>query len=359
VQRLPDLHDQSRKQPEAQSDGRYHRRSRDRSQTLAQEPPPAQVKSSQPADQDTLQPMPMIPVVLTIAGLDPSSGAGLTADLKVIAAHGLYGVACPTVLTVQSTQGVRSTEKVAADYVADVLDCLIDDVTIAAIKIGALGSRAVLHAVTSWLQRQSADMPVVLDPVLLSSSGYSLLESDAVEAMQRDLLPLVNVITPNVAELRYLLGGSFDTRASIEHGAHSLLAQLRGVNCSVVVTGGETVDAGQNRDEQGDKDLGSGLEQQHCDDFALVSTSFGPSGLWLSGNRVTTRSTHGTGCAFSSALACGLARGIDILAAARAAKHYVERALQAAYPVGKGRGPMHHLWTSAARLPKGSRPHDG
>ena len=269
-------------------------------------------------------------VVLTIAGFDPSSGAGVTADLKTIAAHGLYGVACITALTVQSTQGVRRTEPVSPELVRDTLACLAGDVELSAIKIGMLGTAGVVLAVAAFLrglgQTVSGAVPVVLDPVLRSSSGRELLDAAGLAAMRKELLGLVDWVTPNTDELAALTGMAVGDRVTREQIAQGVIELQRSVEAqtgrrlNLVVTGGD-------------------LEQP--DDYLLPASG---AGLWLAGERVETTSTHGTGCAFSSALACQLALGNGPAAAGQAAKAYVTGALRAAYPVGKGRGPMNHLW---------------
>ena len=265
-------------------------------------------------------------VVLTIAGFDPSGGAGVTADLKTIAAYRAYGVACITALTVQSTQGVRRTEPVAAELVRDTLACLVEDVELSAIKIGMLGTAGVVLVVSGFLRGLGRTVPVVLDPVLRSSSGRQLLDAAGLAAMRGELLGLVDWVTPNTDELGALTGrveGGGLPREQIAQSAAELQQEVErqtGGQLNVVVTGGD-------------------LEPP--DDYLLTATG---ARLWLAGERVETTSTHGTGCAFSSALACELALGNGPVMAVRAAKEYVAGAMRAAYPVGKGRGPMDHFW---------------
>lgn len=271
-----------------------------------------------------------VPIVLTVAGFDPSSGAGITADLKVISAHEYYGVCCPTVLTVQSTLGVLATQPLQPQYITDTLNCLAQDLDIAAIKIGALGNSDLLQAVTAWLRQQGTIVPIVLDPILRSSSGHPLLEEKAIRLMCEELLPLVSVVTPNVAEAAILVGRTLINPAATVDAAAELLAltgtaqteRLRGI----VVTGGDTIST------------------ESPSDYLVTPDT--PAGLWLKGDWVNTRSTHGTGCAFSTALACGLASGQSIERSASAAKAYVQQALRHAYPIGspQGHGPPHHLY---------------
>lgn len=256
------------------------------------------------------------PAVLAIAGLDPSSGAGITADLKVFAAHGLYGLSCPTALTVQSTQGVRRAAAVDPALLGEALACLADDIPIAGVKVGMLGSEAALRAVADWLRSSGFAGPVVLDPVLRSSSGHVLLPEAALPALKELLLPLATVATPNLQEAVLLAGMA--PGAPAEALGEALLSHAQ----AVVLTGGH------------------GDDPDSVTDLLLTQDTRERFG----GPRVRTTSTHGTGCAFSSALLAGLVLGRPLSEAVRAAKLYVEQALRAAYPVGQGRGPMHHLF---------------
>ncbi len=269
------------------------------------------------------------PTVLTIAGFDPSSGAGVTADLKVFAAHDLYGLACATALTVQSTQGVRRSQPVQSELIAETLACLSDDVAIAGVKIGMLGSRAAIESIAHWLaplRAASPDLPVVLDPVLRASSGTALLPLEAVDALRTELLPLVSVVTPNLPEAALLAGAPpCETRSCVPNMARLLQTQTAG---AVLITGGHLQGASTPEDYL----LQAGADQ----------------GAWFPGEWVRTRATHGTGCALSSALLCGLVQGLPLGPAVRAAKRYVETAMRAAYPVGRGSGPMHHLFACDA-----------
>jgi hydroxymethylpyrimidine/phosphomethylpyrimidine kinase len=266
--------------------------------------------------------------VLTIAGFDPSSGAGVTADLKVFAAHGLYGMACVTALTVQSTLGVRRVEPVAVATIHDTLDALREDVAFAGIKIGMLGTAGAVEAVAEFLRQGGPGRErVVLDPVLRSSSGRELLESAGVAALMRDLIGAVGWITPNLDELAVLtaltVGGREDVPAAAVR-LKEMAAAAGNPRLTVLVTGGH---------------------MEKPDDYLLSGDG---TGHWLRGQRVETTSTHGTGCALSSALlsrlVLGGATGDNGLEAAIQAKRYVTGALKAAYPVGKGRGSMNHLF---------------
>lgn len=253
------------------------------------------------------------PIVLSIAGFDPSSGAGITADIKTISTHKCYGVSCITSLTVQSTRGVKSIEPVEGRVITQSLEALADDLEIAAVKIGMLGSAEAARSVAAFLKRHHLRY-VVLDPVLKSSSGMDLLEKDALPVLRDRVLPLATVITPNIAEAAELSGVKIASANDMEAAAlalHRLGAQ------NVIITGG------------------------HLDPPAdLVSLHPGKRVTMLSGEKVVTRSTHGTGCAFSTSLACNLAMGKKLVDAARAAKRFVESALRNPPVMGKGVGPI-------------------
>lgn len=246
------------------------------------------------------------PVVLTIAGFDPSSGAGITADLRAIAANKCYGISCITAFTVQSTVGVAKSQPVEPKLVRETLVALAEDIEISAIKVGMLGAGAVAEVAAEFLEGYRG--PVVLDPVLRSSSGAELADSEAVEVLRERLLPRATVITPNAMEAAELAGIAVGNRPEAESAAR-LLSRSGG---AVIITGGHLAD---NAD--------------------LVFSKEGA--VWLEGPRVGTGQTHGTGCAYSSALACGLAKGLSVVAAARAAKEYVAAAVRESPDVGRGK----------------------
>ncbi len=258
--------------------------------------------------------------ILTIAGFDPSSGAGVTADLAVFASFGLFGTSCITALTVQSTQGVRASYPVDAQILRESLDCLADDFPFAGIKIGMLATAGNAEVVSDFLERLRAGSraPVILDPVLRSSSGAALLSGKGVATLRSRLLPLVDWVTPNQAELGVLLDRSVVSSEEVETAARSLQSLYPGLG--VIATGGD---------------------QAAPNDFLLD-----PAGesVWLTGRRVESRATHGTGCAFSSALACGLATGQTGVEAAFEAKRFVEQAIASAPGLGHGKGPMNLHW---------------
>jgi hydroxymethylpyrimidine/phosphomethylpyrimidine kinase len=275
------------------------------------------------ASSESTEPMPGEPMqtVLTIAGFDPSSGAGVTADLMVFAAHGLFGTSCITGLTVQSTVGVRAVTAVSAELVRATLDYLASDLPPVGIKIGMLATAANVTAVSeflSGLRVEKERVPVVLDPVFESSSGRELLDREGVGVMRESLLPLVDWVTPNLDELGVLTGRQVRRREDVEEAALEL--QQMGWELNVLVTGGHL---------------------NPPDD--LLVTAEGER-IWLPGTQVVSRSTHGTGCAFSSALLSRLVLGDGAGDAAAAAKRYVAEAIGRAAPRGRGLGPVNHLW---------------
>jgi hydroxymethylpyrimidine/phosphomethylpyrimidine kinase len=267
------------------------------------------------------------PIVLSVAGYDPSSGAGITADIKTAASLGCYAVTCITALTVQSTQGVFGVQPLAPDLVARTLEALANDVEIAAVRLGILGSGAVAAAVADFLH--SRRLPnVVLDPVVRSSSGDALLDEAGVGVLRTKLIPLCDVMTPNVDEAAALAGAEpVADGASSDLALPSLREMAAGLHQlgakAVVITGGHL----QSANDYLSYKLASGENREEI----------------VSGERIESRSTHGTGCAFATALACRIALGDKLPQAVRAAKDYVRRGILSAYPLGKGIGPVNHF----------------
>ncbi len=262
-------------------------------------------------------------IAWAIAGFDPSSGAGVTADLMTFAAHGVFGCSVITALTVQSTLRVFGWEPVNAELVRATLDRLHEDLPFAGAKVGMLGTGVVAGVVGAFLKRTRSSAPgmrgvVVLDPVLRSSSGRELFPESGLATLHEELLPFVDWITPNWAELTLLSGIAVNSLKAAEDGARALMK--RHGQLHVVVTGG---------------DQEQPTELLLCPDGRVE---------FFPGERVDTDSTHGTGCAFSSALLCELLAGEEPADAVRRAKAYVEQALRCAPGLGGGRGPMGLLW---------------
>ena len=260
-----------------------------------------------------------LPVVLTIAGFDPSSGAGITADIKTIAAHGCYGVSCITALTVQSTQGVNQVEGIKPALVTATLEELVSDLDIAGVHIGMLGNARVCLAVADFLAAHKLPN-VVLDPILKSSSGADLLDKQGKAVLVEKLLPLATLVTPNTAEAAALTETPVTSPEQMQQAA----ARLHEMGAkAVVVTGGDLEKATDLLSFPGSK----GMEQEI-----------------FKAERQRSKSTHGTGCAFATAIACHLALGRGLPEAVLLAKAYVSAAIANATPLGRGTGPLHHLY---------------
>jgi hydroxymethylpyrimidine/phosphomethylpyrimidine kinase len=258
----------------------------------------------------------MTPIALTIAGSDSGGGAGIQADLKTFAAHGVYGASAIAALTAQNTTGVSAVHAVPPAFVAAQIDAVADDLPIAAVKTGMLFEAGVVDAVAGTLRRR--DLPnVVVDPVMVSKSGARLLEEDAVEALRERLLPIATLVTPNLPEAAVLCGrpvGSDEERREAVRrvagfGPRAVL--LKGGHAA----GPEAVDL--------------------YDENGRFETLRSP--------RLATRHTHGTGCTLSAAIAARLALGDSLFDAVRGAKDYLARALAAAPGLGRGAGPLEHF----------------
>jgi hydroxymethylpyrimidine/phosphomethylpyrimidine kinase len=264
------------------------------------------------------------PVVLTIAGFDPSAGAGITADIKTIAAHGCYGVACITAITVQSTSAVRRVEPLDPELITETLAELLADFEIAAVHIGMLGSAGVAKAIADFLGGTEISN-VVLDPVLKSSSGAALLDAKGTKILMDKLIPLSCVVTPNVDEAAALTGLEVQDMDGMKAAAtrlHEMGAR------AVVITGGHL-----------DKAI----------DLLSFRTENGVQHEVFRAERLQSNSTHGTGCAFSTAITCHLALNRGLAEATLLAKTYVSAAIASAQPLGRGVGPVHHLYRREQR----------
>jgi hydroxymethylpyrimidine/phosphomethylpyrimidine kinase len=264
------------------------------------------------------------PVVLTIAGFDSSSGAGITADIKTIAANGCYGIAGITALTVQSSSGVKLVVPADSNLLRQTLEELSGDIEISAVHVGMLGSGQIASCVADFLA--GAKLPfVVLDPILKSSSGASLLDESGINVLKKRLLPLATVVTPNVDEAAALTGIEVVDLEGMERAARRL--HEMGAN-AVAVTGGHLEQAVDLLSiDLLSVDLGSEKGEQKV----------------FRADRVASKHTHGTGCAFSTAIACPLAWGRPLSMAVLLAKTYVTSAIRYGYAIGKGAGPVNHM----------------
>jgi hydroxymethylpyrimidine/phosphomethylpyrimidine kinase len=259
------------------------------------------------------------PIALTIAGSDSSGGAGIQADLKTFAAFGVYGASVITALTAQNTQGVSGIHQLPAEFVTAQIDAVFSDLAVGAVKIGMVAQPPVIDAIVAGLKRWSPKH-VVLDPVMVATSGDRLLATEAVDALRTRLIPLASVITPNLPEAAALLDeGVAADEATVEKQGRRLLA----LGCkAVLIKGGH----------------GEGAESI---DYLIDSSGV----VALAAPRIATKNTHGTGCSLSSAIAAGLAKGEGMETALRKAKAFVSAAIAAAdrFSVGHGHGPIHHF----------------
>ena len=266
----------------------------------------------------------MTPSAVTIAGSDSSGGAGIQADLKTFAALRVYGASVITALTAQNTMGVQGIHDVPPDFVLAQIESVFSDLSVRAVKIGMLAGAATARVVADVLRSRDVG-PVVLDPVMVATSGDRLITDAAVEALRQHLLPLAEIVTPNLPELGCLIGEPTapNENAAVAQGRRLLALGAR----AALIKGG------------------------HADGSESIDHLMGADGTMrrFAALRIDTRNSHGTGCTLSSAVAAGLARGLPLAEAVSQAKRYVTAAIAAAetVPVGRGHGPVHHfhaLW---------------
>jgi len=258
-----------------------------------------------------------MPIALTIAGSDPSGGAGIQADLKTFAAFGVYGASAITAITVQSTRGVESATPLEADLVTAQIEEVAGDLAIDATKIGMLATSAIVEAVAAAIKELELPL-VVVDPVLVSTSGTGLLDDDGVRSLCRDLMPLARVVTPNLPEAEALTGIAIRTDADRREAAKAIRSMGA---ATVIIKGGH-------------------FESADISDLFFDGHEFHE----FRASRIDSLHTHGTGCTFASAVAAGLALGHNLADAARRAQQYVGGAIAHAPGLGHGRGPLDHFW---------------
>jgi len=254
---------------------------------------------------------------LTIAGSDSSGGAGIQADLKTFAAFGVYGTSAITAVTAQNTQGVEGIAPLSADLVTAQIEAIAGDIAIHATKIGMLATAAIVEAVAAAIEELELPL-VVVDPVLISSSGSRLLDAEGIQALCSELLPLARVVTPNIPEAEALSG----RRIQSDGDLHEAAKRIRDMGPkAVIITGGHA---------PGDEVIDVLFEDDRFYDFVSP--------------RINTQATHGTGCTYASAIAAGLARGFALTDAARDAQQFVAGAIRHGLAIGKGRRVLNHLW---------------
>lgn len=253
---------------------------------------------------------------LSIAGSDCSGGAGIQADLKTMTLNGVYAMSAVTALTAQNTTGVSGILEVEPDFLEAQLDAVFQDIFPDAVKIGMVPNAGLVEVIAACLRRYYAGN-IVVDPVMVATSGSALMKTDAVAVLIRDLLPMALLVTPNLPEGEVLSGLSIRSREDMERAA---LAINRNCSCPVLLKGGHALD---------------GADDLFCADGELT---------WFPGRRVDTPNTHGTGCTLSSAIAANLAKGFHLKTAIKRAKEYVSGALSAGLSLGRGAGPLNHAF---------------
>ena len=253
---------------------------------------------------------------LTIAGSDSSGGAGIQADIKTMTANGVYAMSAITALTAQNTTGVTGIMEVTPDFLKEQLDCIFTDIRPDAVKTGMVSSSALIEVIAERLRFYKAEN-IVVDPVMVATSGARLISEDAIETLKKELLPLAAVITPNIPEAEELSGRRVSTKEDMEAVAREIYEKY---GCGVLCKGGHSINDANDLLYDG-KEL-----------------------IWFKGKRINNPNTHGTGCTLSSAIASGLAKGYDLPTAVKSAKNYISGALAAMLDLGKGSGPMNHAF---------------
>lgn len=253
---------------------------------------------------------------LTIAGSDSSGGAGIQADLKTMTSLGVFGMSAITSLTAQNTTGVSGLFPVDAEFIRKQIDAVFQDIPPDAIKIGMLYSSELIIEIANKLKEYKAKN-VVLDPVMVATSGAKLLQDDAIETLKNDLFPLVDVITPNIPESEIISNMEIVDEKGMEIAAKEIFDKY---NVKVLLKGGHSINDANDL-------LYDGNEM-----------------IWFKGNKIDNENTHGTGCTLSSAIASYIAKGLELKDAIKSAKEYISGALNANLNLGKGSGPLNHMW---------------
>lgn len=253
---------------------------------------------------------------LTIAGSDSSGGAGIQADIKTMTVHGVYAMSAITALTAQNTTGVSGIYEVSPEFLAKQLDSIFTDIPPHAVKVGMVSSAELVRVIAQKLREYGATK-IVVDPVMVSTSGSRLISEDAVETLGRELFPIADLLTPNIPEAEVLTGMSIRTPEEMEQAARQIGEQF---DCAVLCKGGHQVNS--------------------ANDFLWQKSD----GCWFCGERIQNPNTHGTGCTLSSAIASNLAKGLTLEEAVKRAKQYLSGALSAMLDLGKGSGPLDHMF---------------
>ena len=280
--------------------------------------------------------------VLSIAGSDSSGGAGIQADLKAIQAFHMFGQTAVTSLTAQNTQGVFGVYDASPEFVEQQIDVVFSDIRPDAVKIGMVSTPEIVHAIAAALKRNSA-RNIVVDPVMVATSGADLASNEAIAALREELIPLADIITPNMPEAQVLCGFEIESEADQERAARTLaglfddqaaasVSEKDVSPASIAASAGCFPKAVLVKGGHGSNDAND------------VLVSSGGEVSWLRGQRIDTENIHGTGCTLSSAIACGLAEGLPVEQAVRNAKDFVTGAIRYNPNLGRGNGPLNHMW---------------
>lgn len=254
--------------------------------------------------------------ILTIAGSDCSGGAGIQADIKTITAHKMYAMSVITALTAQNTTGVYDVLEVTPEFVSKQLDVIFMDIFPDAVKIGMVSNKDIIKMISEKLIEYQVKN-IILDPVMVSTSGRKLLQEDAMNMLIHNLIPLTSLITPNISEAEVLSGFTIETKEDMQQAALKIAETFDG---SILIKGGHL--------------------KESSDDLLYTNHQF----YWYEQTRIANSNTHGTGCTLSSAIACNIASGKNMNASVKASKEYLTGALMTDFNIGKGNGPLNHCW---------------
>ena len=259
---------------------------------------------------------------LTIAGSDSSGGAGIQADIKTMTCNGIYAMSAITALTAQNTTGVTAIMEVKPEFLKEQIKAVVSDIFPDAVKTGMVSSSALIKVISDSIKEYGLKN-IVVDPVMVATSGAKLITDEAIETLKKELLPLATVITPNIPEAEVLFGSKITSEADMEKAAKEI---SKNFGCAVLLKGGHSLNDA-NDYLYDDKGTGDAKE-----------------GIWFYGKKINNPNTHGTGCTLSSAIAANLAKGLSLSDAVKNAKDYISGALEAMLDLGKGSGPLAHNW---------------
>ena len=261
---------------------------------------------------------------LSVAGSDCSGGAGIQADIKTMTVNGVYAMSAITALTAQNTVGVRATAEVTPEFLKDQIDAVFEDIRPDAVKIGMVSSAELIRTIAERLKFHKAEN-VVIDPVMVATSGARLIHEDAIDVLKNELIPLATLVTPNIPEAEVLSGMKIQNKDDMRKAA-KIIGEA--YHCAVLLKGGHSV--------------------SDANDLLYANGNY----KWFSGKRINNPNTHGTGCTLSSAIASNLAKGYDLESSVQRAKDYISGALAAMLDLGEGAGPMDHAFDLNSRFAK-------